>query len=74
MTNPLFQQMQGGGMNVPQNPMQAMLKRFQQFQQTFRGDPRQQVQQLLNSGKVTQAQYDNAVRTAQQLQRMMGGK
>ena len=74
MTNPLFQQMQGGGMNVPQNPMQAMLQRFQQFQQTFRGDPRQQVQQLLNSGKVTQAQYDNAVRTAQQLQRMMGGK
>lgn len=63
--NPLFKQMQ-----MPNNLMQ----RFQQFQQMFRGDPRQQVQNLLNSGRVTQAQYNNAVQMAQQFQRMMGGK
>lgn len=68
MSNPLFQQMQ------PQGPMNNILQRFQQFQQMFKGDPRQQVQQLLNSGKVSQSQYNQAVQMANQLQRMMGGK
>lgn len=68
MSNPLFNQMQ------PQNQFAQMMQRFQQFRHTFQGDPRQQVQQLLNSGKVTQQQYDRAVQMAQQLQRMMGGK
>ena len=68
MSNPLFNQMQ------PQNQFTQMMQRFQQFRQQFHGDPRQQVQQLLNSGKVTQQQYNNAVQMAQQLQRMMGIK
>lgn len=71
MNNPIYQQMQNP---VPMNGMQNIMQRFQQFQQMFRGDPRQQVLQLLNSGRISQTQYDNAVRTAQQLQRMMGGK
>ena len=62
--NPLF------GMMQQPNIMQ----RFQQFQQMFRGDPRQQVQQLLNSGKVSQGQYNQAVQMAQQMQRMFGIK
>lgn len=68
MSNPLFNQMQ------PQNQFTQMMQRFQQFRQQFQGDPRQQVQQLLNSGKVTQQQYNNAVQMAQQFQRMMGIK
>lgn len=63
MNNPLYQQM---------NPMNGLLQRFQQFQQMFRGDPRQQVQQLLNSGRVSQDQYNRAVQMAQQLQKMLG--
>lgn len=66
MSNPLYQQMQ------PQGPTNNILQRFQQFKQTFTGDPRQQVQNLLNSGKVTQNDYNQAVQMAQQLQRMMG--
>ena len=62
MSNPLFNMMQP-------NPM---LQKFQQFAQMFKGDPRQQIQQMLNSGKVSQAQYNQAVQMAQQLQRMMG--
>lgn len=50
------------------------MQRFNQFRQTITGDPRQQVQQLLNSGKITQQQFDQAVRMAQQFQRMFGGK
>ena len=71
MSNPLFQQM-GGGM--PNNGMGNIMQRFQQFKQMFKGDPRQQVQQLLNSGKVSQDDYNRAVQMANQLQRMMGGK
>lgn len=70
MTNPIYQQMSGG---APGNGMAQMLQRFQQFRQAFTGDPRQQVQNLLNSGKVSQQQYDAAVQMANQLQRMMGG-
>ena len=69
MGNPLYQQMGG---QMPGNPMTAIMQRFQQFQQMFRGDPRQQIQQMLNSGKVSQAQYNQAVQMAQQLQRMIG--
>ena len=68
MSNPLFQQM-GGGM--PNNGMGNIMQRFQQFKQMFKGDPRQQVQQLLNSGKVSQQQYNDAVQMANQLQRLM---
>lgn len=68
MSNPLFQQMQ------LQNPVNGFIQRFQQFRQTFQGDPRQQVQDLLNSGRVSQAQYDQAVQMAQQLQRMIGAR
>lgn len=62
--NPLYQQM-------GQQPTNNIIQRFQQFQQMFRGDPRQQVQNLLNSGKVSQQQYNQAVQMANQLQRMM---
>lgn len=69
MSNPLFQQM-GGGM--PNNGMGNIMHRFQQFKQMFKGDPRQQVQQLLNSGKVSQQQYNDAVQMANQLSRLIG--
>lgn len=65
MSNPLY------GMMQNQQP-NSMVQRFQQFQQMFRGDPKQKVQELLNSGRVSQSQYDAAVRMAQQFQRMFG--
>ena len=68
MNNPLFN-MFGGVRQGNQ-----ILQRFQQFQQVFRGDPRQKVQEMLNSGKITQGQYNQAVQMAQQLQKMIGMK
>ena len=62
--NPLYQQMNPNGMN-------GLLQRFQQFQKMFSGDPRQQVQQLLNSGKISQSDYNRAVQMANQLQKMI---
>jgi hypothetical protein len=66
MSNPLFNMMGGNNM---QNPM---LQQLMQFRNSFKGDPRAQVQQLLNSGKVSQNQYDQAVQMANQIQKMMG--
>ena len=61
MGNPLFNAL--GGNMLPSN-MANMIQQFQQFRNSFRGDPRQQVQQLLNSGKISQAQYNQAVQMA----------
>lgn len=66
VSNPLYGMMNGQQNNV--------LQRFQQFQKMFKGDPRQQVQELLNSGRVSQDQYNKAVQMANQLQRMLSGK
>ena len=54
-------------MNI--NPMQFM-NDLNQLKQRG-GDPNQMIQQMLNSGRVTQAQYDNAVKMAQQIQGML---
>lgn len=35
------------------------------------GDPNQMIQQMLNSGKITQAQYNSAVQRAQQIMQML---
>ena len=69
MSNPVFDAL-GGGNALPGN-MAQIIAQFNQFKQTFSGDPRAQVQALLNSGKVSQAQYNRAVMMAQQLQRLM---
>ena len=51
------------------NPMQFM----QQLNQlkSRGGDPNQMIQQMLNSGRVSQSQYDAAVKQAQQIQKML---
>ena len=60
--NPLYQQM--GSDNI--------VSRFQKFRQSFSGDPQKKVQELLNSGKVSQEQYNRAVQQAQTLRKMLG--
>jgi hypothetical protein len=57
-------------MNQPNN-MQGIVKQFKQFKESFTGNPQQQIQQLLNSGKVSQAQYNQAVQQANALQQML---
>lgn len=63
--NPLYEMM--AKKNQPN-----IIQQFNQFRQTFKGNPQQQVQNLLNSGKVTQKQYDEAVKRANQLKSMFG--
>lgn len=68
MSNPIFLQLNG---QTPQTGMNGFFQRFQQFQQMFRGDARQQIQQLMNSGRVSQDDYNRAVQMANQLQKML---
>lgn len=72
MPNPLFKQLGGDRAAGPFGGMQQMMDEFAQFKASFQGDPRQQVQQLLNSGKMTQEQYNEIARAAQGMAQMMG--
>ena len=63
--NPLYNMMN------PMGNMSGLLQQFTQFRQSFRGVAKQQVQQMLNSGRITQEQYNRAVQMAQQIQSMM---
>lgn len=54
MANPLFNAL-GGGMPAMPNPMGQfgqMMQQFQQFRANFQGDPKAEVQKLLQSGKM----------------------
>lgn len=62
--NPLFNAMGG---QAPQGGPNQMLKQFQQFKAQFSGNPQQMVQQLLSSGKMSQAQYNQLAQMANQL-------
>ena len=74
MPNPLFNQMGGGQMSGPMGQMQQMMNAFQQFKANFKGDPQQEVQRLLNSGQMSQQQYNQLTQMAQQMSRMMSGR
>lgn len=54
--------------------MQNMMGKLNQFRQSFQGDPKQQVQQLLNSGQMSQDQYNRLSQMATQIQNMLTNK
>lgn len=59
-------------MNNPFGNMQMIAQRFQQFKQSFNGNPAQQIQQMMNSGKVNQQMYNQAVQMANQFRGILG--
>ena len=70
--NPLFQNQQPQA-QFPQG-QGNLLQQFNQFRNSFQGDPSQTIQQMLNSGRATQDQYNQAVQMAQQFKQMFGLK
>jgi hypothetical protein len=64
MSNPLFNAL--GGQN-------NMMGDFQKFMQQMQGkNPREEIAKLLQSGRVSQQQLNQAQQMAQQMQGMMG--
>lgn len=65
MSNPLFKAMGGNQSN--------MMGDFQRFMQQMQGrDPNQEIANLLQSGRISQQQLNQAQQMAQQMQGMMG--
>lgn len=56
------------------NPMmqfQQMMNQFQQFKQSFQGDPKAEVEKLLQSGKMSQQQLNQLQQMAKMFQNLM---
>ena len=71
MPNPLFNALGGGRMPGPMGQFGQMLQQFQQFRQSFQGDPKAEVQKLLQSGKMSQQQLNQLQAMAQQFQQFI---
>ena len=64
MPNPLYQQLNNS--NQP-----GIIEKFNEFKNTLQGNPQQMVQQLLNSGQMTQAQYNEYSKMAQEFRKFL---
>ena len=49
----------------------GMIQEFNRFRQTFQGDPKQQVQNLLDSGQMSQEQFNQLSSMAQVFQQFI---
>ena len=65
MSNQLFNQ-------YGQQNMNPLIQKFNEFKKTFSGNPQEQIQQMLNSGKISQAQYNQAVQRANAIRSLFG--
>lgn len=65
MANQLYQQLNN------QNGLSGLINQFDQFRQSIQGDPKQMVQQLLNSGRMSQAQYNQLSQMANEFQKLL---
>lgn len=70
MSNPLFNQFGNGR----QNMYSRLMGEVDNFRKSFRGDPRQEVQNLLNSGHMSQAQFNQYSQFVMQMADAMGKK
>ena len=68
MSNPLFEAL-AGNKNSGMNPM---IHQLMKFKNQLQGDPQQKVQELLNSGRMTQDQCNSLVQQAQTILSQFG--
>lgn len=69
--NPLNNFLNNNNMQQNQNgnPMQ-MINEFMQFAKNFKGNPQQEVMNMLNNGQMSQQQFEQLSQQAKQLQEM----
>ena len=63
MSNPLFSALGGQQMN----PMAQLVADAKRFQQTMTGNPKQMVEELVKSGRMSQDQFNQYAQIANQL-------
>lgn len=57
--------------STPMGQMNDFIGQFNKFRSTFMGNPEQQVKQLINSGKMSQEQFNQFAQTANQLRQLI---
>ena len=71
MTNPFMAVLGGGQMPGPMGKFAQMVQQFNQFKANFKGDPKAEVEKLLQSGKLNQQQLNQLQQMAKQFQSLM---
>ncbi len=71
MANPLFQALGGGRLPGQLGNFQQLMQQFQQFRQSFQGDPKAEVEKLVQSGKISQQQLNQLQQAATAFQSLM---
>lgn len=69
MSNALYNQF--GRQN---NPIEQLAQQARDFRKQFTGDPRQEVERLLQTGQMSQSDFNRYSQIAQQIAQFMGNK
>lgn len=69
--NPFFNALGGGQMPGPMGGFPQLLQQFKQFKASFQGDPKAEVEKMLQSGALTQEQLNRAQAMARQFQNLL---
>ncbi len=69
--NPLFNALGGGQLPGPMGQFQNMIQQFRQFQNSFQGDPKSEVEKLVQSGKISQQQLNQLQQVAGQFRQLL---
>lgn len=56
------------------NPIEQLAQQAREFQKQFNGSPRQEVERLLQTGQMSQSQFNQYSQIAQQVAQFMGNK
>ena len=56
------------------NPMEQLAQQAREFQRHFNGNPRKEVERLLQTGQMSQSQFNQYSQIAQQVAQFMGNK
>lgn len=67
MPNALFNAL--GGQSP--NNITSIVQQIKQFQQTFKGDPKTEVERLVRTGQMSQADFDRYAQMANQIMQML---
>lgn len=67
MPNPLY-----NAMGNQSNPMADLIRQAKQFKNQFNGNPRQEVERLLQTGQMSQSDFNRFSQIAQQVVQAMG--
>ena len=71
MSNPFMAALGGGQMPGPMGNFAQMVQQFNQFKANFKGDPKAEVEKLMQSGKLTQQQLNQLQQMAKQFQSLI---